>query len=135
MTEADTSEPEITLEQSRISKTLTERTMQAIVLIILSLLFLLPLFSPDTYDGDNHANSDMFDITVDLYEGKSWEAYVGSVNLIVENTRNDTQYPIISMEVPDIFGIPFNTNLQRYYPNKSLGLLTDLNQYRYDEYS
>lgn len=30
--------------------------MQAIVLIILSLLFLLPLFTPDTYDGQNRVN-------------------------------------------------------------------------------
>ena len=88
--------------------------MQAIVLIILSLLFLLPLFSPDTYDGDNHANTDMLEIAIDLYDGKSWEAYVGSVNLMIETTRNDTQYPIISLEVPDIFGIPFNKKLTAY---------------------
>ena len=54
--EIDNQEPEIQLEQSRISKTLTEQTMQAIVLIILSLLFLLPLFTPDTYDGQNRVN-------------------------------------------------------------------------------
>lgn len=96
--------------------------MQAIVLIILSLLFLLPLFSPDTYDGGNHANSDMLDIAIDLYEGNSWEAYVGSVQLMVEITKNDTQYPIISLEIPDIFGAPFNKNVTTYMPNKSLGL-------------
>jgi len=50
-TDVENTEPEIQIEQSRISKTLTEQTMQAIVLIILSLLFLLPLFTPDTYDG------------------------------------------------------------------------------------
>lgn len=47
----DKDEPEIIVEQSRISKTLTEQTMQAIVIIILSLLFLLPILHTDTYDG------------------------------------------------------------------------------------
>lgn len=49
--------------------------MQAIVLIILSLLFLLPLFTPDTYDGQNRMNSDMLAVVSDLYAGNSWEAY------------------------------------------------------------
>jgi hypothetical protein len=56
----------------------------------------------------------MLEIAIDLYDGKSWEAYVGSVNLMIETTRNDTQYPIISLEVPDIFGIPFNKKLTTY---------------------
>lgn len=60
--------------------------MQAIVLIILSLLFLLPLFTPDTYDGHNRVNSDMLEIVTDLYGGNSWEAYQQAVNLMINKT-------------------------------------------------
>lgn len=101
-------EPEIPIEQSRISKTLTEQTMQAIVLIILSLLFLLPLFMPDTYDGSNRVNAEQLSIVAELYASDSWEAYINAVVMMIRKTNNDKIYPIIFLEVASIVGKPFN---------------------------
>jgi hypothetical protein len=79
----DKDEPEIIVEQSRISKTLTEQTMQAIVIIILSLLFLLPILHTDTYDGENSVNSDMLRVITNIYQGQSWQTYKNGVNLMI----------------------------------------------------
>lgn len=85
----DPSEPEIQIEQSRISKTLTEQTMQAIVLVILGLLFLLPLFQANTYQGDNRANYEMLQIAANLYKAGSWDGYVLAINSLIQRTQED----------------------------------------------
>ena len=125
-------EPEIPIEQSRISKTLTEQTMQAIVLIILSLLFLLPLFMPDTYDGSNRVLAEQLSIVADLYASDSWEAYINAVVMMIRKTNNDNNYPIIFLEVASIVGKPFNKVKQVLTPHNHLS--TDMSTYRYDEY-
>lgn len=76
----------------------------------------------------------MLDMSVDLYNGQSWEAYLGSINLLIETTKADLQYPIISMDIPDVFGAPFNTDVIRYTPNDGR-IDLDLDNYRYDEYN
>lgn len=54
--------------------------MQAIVLVILGLLFLLPLFQANTYTGDNRANYEMLKLAANLYKnGESWEAYTTAI--------------------------------------------------------
>ena len=54
--------------------------MQGVVLIILSLIFLMSLFSPDSYPTKHRLDNTMFEFIVDLYDSHdSWDAYVSGV--------------------------------------------------------
>jgi len=63
--------------------------MQAIVLVILGLLFLLPLFQANTYQGDNRTNYEMLQIAANLYKVGSWDGYVIAINSIIRHTQED----------------------------------------------
>lgn len=77
--------------------------MQAIVLVILGLLFLLPLFQANTYSGDNRANYEMLTLASNLYKGgESWEAYTTAIWTMEHRTKNDQIYPIVVLNVPCI---------------------------------
>ena len=62
--------------ESRISKTLTERTTKIVIILVLTLLFLLPLFQQDTWFNIPVQEDYGLKVLVDVYNSGNWDAFV-----------------------------------------------------------
>ena len=72
--EDDEEEVEIPNE-SKISKTLSERTTKIVIILVLCMLFILPVFQPDTYGTDTTSHQQALYFISDVYESKDWPTY------------------------------------------------------------
>ena len=73
--EAEEDDEELFTE-SRISKTLTDRMTKIVIILVLTLLFLLPLFQEDTWFNVPIQEDLGLKVLVDVYNSGNWGAYV-----------------------------------------------------------
>jgi len=87
--------------ESKISKTLSERTTRTVIILILLQLFLLPVFMEDTYDDFPNVNESLSTLeTVYLTFGSSTN-YEKTCEEFVEFHKKVSNYPLIKFEGPD----------------------------------
>jgi hypothetical protein len=73
--------------------------MRAIVIVILSLVFLLPVLDSDTYNRETFGNREKLNMICELYSASTWNAYQKSIQMLVDTSRSDHVYPIIYADV------------------------------------
>lgn len=103
-------------EESKISKTLSDKTTRTVVILVLILLFLLALCSIDSYTETDIMHSSALKDLVVVYNLKDqWDpAYkVAHERLITSTRSNSTEYPLIFLEAPDPTG-NYTTKLKTY---------------------
>lgn len=92
--------------ESKISRTLTDRTIKTVIVMVLLLLFMLPTLSRSNWDSANkllHEQSlrqivEIYDNRYGVYTQKD---YIKAYNHLIENEfMKDSPYPIIFLEAP-----------------------------------
>jgi Fe2+ transport system protein B len=68
-------EEEIEVHESRISKTLSERTTKIVIILVLLMLFFQPVFTVDTYVDTPPATDQGLKHLVDVFQSGNWTSY------------------------------------------------------------
>ena len=98
--EEDDDDEDMQLE-SKISKTLSERTTKIVIILVLVMLFLTPLFQSDTYDSvDRTTHQQGLHMLKEIYKTGPWSAYQRYWKGYVE-THRKLGYNLIYLEGPD----------------------------------
>lgn len=87
--------------ESKISKTLSERTTKIVIILVLVMLFLTPLFQADTFDSvDRTSHQQSLHMLKDIYEKAPWEAYQKYWKEYIK-IHSKLGYQLIFLEGPD----------------------------------
>lgn len=93
-------EEEIQLE-SRISKALTERTNQIVIILVLVLLFVLPFFQDSQYFKVTSSMDNGLKFVIDAYDSGNWNMFLAARQVYIDQNTG-TNYPLIYLLTPDI---------------------------------
>ena len=89
-------------EESKISKTLSDKTTRTVVILVLILLFLLALCSIDSYTETDLQHKAALTNLIVLYNTNLWPAYQTAHKHLIDTTRSENnEYPLIYFEAPD----------------------------------
>ena len=94
-------EVEVPME-SRISRMLSEKVIKIVIILVLSLLFLPPIISVETWQEPYLMHENALDLLVDVYDsGDSWVAFKTILTGYQEQDLDSNVYPLILLSVPD----------------------------------
>ena len=87
--------------ESKISKTLSEKTTKTVIILVLLMLFLSPLFQSDTYDSvDRTTHQQGLLVLNQLYTTGPWNAYQKYWTHYID-AHKKLGYPLILLKGPD----------------------------------
>jgi len=87
--------------ESRISKTLSERTTKIVIILVLLMLFFQPLFDASTFLNYPAMTDQGLLFLIDMYQSGDWKAYQNTVLAFIAEIGADPVYPMIELNVPD----------------------------------
>lgn len=87
--------------ESKIGKTLSERTTKVVIILVLVMLFIMPVFSIDTYGLEaTTIHESGLKLIKHMYNKDNGDNYSTAVAKYIEETR-DLGFSVIYLEVPD----------------------------------
>lgn len=91
-------------EESKISRTLSDKTLKSVVSLVLLLLFLLPVVTASTYVSPTYVHEQALKQLVSVYDlGAEYrDEYQKSLNLFLERTRKHSaeSFPLVYLKTP-----------------------------------
>lgn len=105
--EESSEEEEVVIpEESKISKTLSDKTTKTVVLLVLCMLFMLAVCSLDTYVDPIYLHEQALKNISHLYElkGDFYPHYTKAYDHFIKETRS-LEYPLVFLTAPD----PYST--------------------------
>jgi len=116
--------------ETNISKILSNRITQVVIILVLVMLFCQPLFSLDTYFVTASKTDQGIMFMRDIYDSNvSWSAYVNISTYMIQQASKDPIYPLVYFQGPDYTSPVYTQNVKIWQQEP---YITDL---RYDEYS
>lgn len=95
-------------EESKISRTLSDKTLKSVVSLVLLLLFLLPVVTADTYISPTYVHEQALKQLVAVYNlGSGYkDEYEKSLNLFLRRTRahSSSEFPLVYLKTPNASG-------------------------------
>ena len=129
--EESSEEEEVVIpEESKISKTLSDKTTKTVVLLVLCMLFMLAVCSLDTYVDPIYLHEQALKNLSHLFElkGNFYPQYKQAYEHFIKETRS-LEYPLVFLTAPDPYADNFSDELimKEWEPK--------LSSLRKDEYS
>ena len=121
--EEEEDEADMPLE-SKISRTLSERTTKIVIILVLLMLFFQPVFSVETYQQIPCATDQGLKHLVDLYNSQgNWTYFQLTVGQFIASLKDDGSYPLIYLKAPNISSPVFNNDSVIWQQAPSLEVL------------